>query len=409
MRGRSFGQQRRVPALLLIAVGAVSAAAGAAPADLEAARAALARGEIEAAIAAADRAGARSLSSAAALLIRGRARLRQSRFEEAVADLSGAVELDPEGEVGAAAQMELGPAVLALGDVVGALKQLQRVRDVYVEQPAAAAVLGLISTIYRVRFREPAQGSALQFDAGFAAGSRLDRPVGLEVVGAGDLFIADDKADRVARFDPQGLPSGEISIDEPLALFVEPDGSVGVVAKKAVRTLGDSFQPVALKDGKRDALDNLVGGARLASGDLLLLDSKAKIALRFDANRAYLEAFAPGFSEPSAAAVDRFGRVALLSQKRRAIGLFDGGGGQVAALVPGASFSEPVAIAYDRAGDLFVLDRTGPKVALFDAALRPVGKVVLHPEYREPVALALGSDGALFVLDGKRKLVTRYQ
>ena len=405
----SRGYRNLLCAACAAAVG-VAAAAAVDEAGLKAAREALSRGDLAAAIAAADSAGARSLDAPEALLIRGRARLYQGRFEDAVADLTGVAELDSAGSFATMAQYDLALAVLALGDVTGALNQLQRLRDSAPDRPEAAAALNVISTIYRVRFRAPQQGGNLQFDPEYAAGgSQLDKPVALLAIGSGDLSVADSKAHKVLRFDPQGRAMGEIAATEPLALFREDGGGVGIVGKKEVHVLGDVFQPVALREGKRDQLDNLIGGVRLTFGDLLLLDSKAKVAVRFDSNHAYVGDFAPSFAEPDAVATDPFGRVALLAEKRRVVALFDAAGNQVAALAAGGSFAEPVAITFDLAGQLYVLDKSGPKVAVFDAGLKPAGRVNLRSEYGEPIALAVDSTGRLLVLDRKRKLVTRYQ
>ena len=256
---------------------------------------------------------------------------------------------------------------------------IQDAPNLYVARPGAAPkfVTTLESALDGPQ--PPAEGRLLSGRL-----SPFEDAVGLAVDHqTGDVYVLDDEAQTVERFDSQGNPAA-FTASVPYVEGNELTGS----------PFGAFAETSALDVSRQLAVDN--DPSSPSYGDLYVPDFSHQAVRKFSSSGQYLSSIS--VSTPSGVAVDQAnGHVYVTSFAEGETLVFDANGNPVAP----ASFAiepfTPTAIAVDNGGRAYVASEAGTSV--FDAAGNETG--ILDPNSSEGVAVD-PSNGHVYVDEGSR-------
>ena len=302
-------------------------------------------------------------------------------------------------------------------------------------------------------------------DGGPATEARLDKPRGVAVDAAGNLYIADSDNHLVRRVDPSGTittiagtgdrgfsgdggPATEAALAEPHAVTVDSVGNIyiadsgngvvrrvgadGLISTVAGIPRAPSVGAAELPSGTEIGFPRALAPGR--SGELFVADSYRDSILRLDA-AGTIETFVglgqPDLDRPGGAAVDSAGNVFVADSSSHRILKIDTTG--IATTVAGsgeqgdsgdggparnAAFSFPGDVAVDRDGSIYIADTYNNRIRKVDSGgvlttvagtgepgFRGDGGPASQARFESPVAVAIGSDGAIYVADrGNRRI-----
>ena len=297
-------------------------------------------------------------------------------------------------------------------------------------------------------------------DGGQAVQARLDKPRGIAVDSAGDLYIADSDNHRVRRVDSSGTittiagtgergysgdggPATAATLAEPYAVAVDAVGNIYIA---------DSDNASVRKVGLDGTISTVAGGSPQArpeagpgigfpralaigpSRELFIADYYLDSILRLDGTGAvttFVGQGRPDLYRPGAAAVDSHGNVFVADRARNRILRVDPAG--VATTVAGtgalgdsgdggpatdAEFSFPSDVALGDDGTIYIADTYNNRIRRVDSGGTVTtvagtgepgfggdGGPATRAKFHSPVAVAIGSGGSVYVVDrGNRRI-----
>lgn len=365
----------------------------------------------------------------------------------------------------ARAEWEAALLLMETGYPLEAMKRLQRIRDQHPDSAEAPRALEALALLYRMEIRSREDATALYLpDPSFAITppEKWKNPSSLRMLSDGRLLVSDRGRDAVYVFDGQGRLAETIQVEKAGRISVGPGGDVLVAAGKHVVPLDGGritfFAPKSLKDRgitgevrgwsrgswqradtaeparRQDGEDeedekekDEEGEADEALKPLEELNcavvTGAGIFLIIDGDRDRVDIFRPPaaagssvdmFREsalqsvpgPVALSVDRENRIHLISEKEKAVVVFDRQGREIERIGGRKldTFKEPLDLAVDAAGNLFVLDVKQERIAVFSRTFEPLFTISLDSaslgvEVKKVVSLTVGPDGSLYLLD----------
>ena len=291
-------------------------------------------------------------------------------------------------------------------------------------------------------------------DGGPAVEARLDKPRGIAVDSAGDLYIADSDNHRVRRVDSSGTittvagtgerghggdggPAIAAALAEPYAVAVDAVGNIYIAdsGNGSVRKLGLDGTISTVAGGSAHVLPETgpdIGFPRaLAVGrsrELYIADAFGDSILQLDGTgvvATFVGHGKPDLYRPGGAALDSHGNAFVADSWRNRILRVDPAG--IATTVAGsgefgdsgdggpatdAAFSFPGDVALGDDGAIYVADTYNNRIRRFDLGgtvttvagtgepgFAGDGGPATGAKFNEPVAVAIGSDGAVYVAD----------
>jgi TolA-binding protein len=248
--------------------------------------------------------------------------------------------------------------LVAQGDPIAAMEDLQQIRNRWPSSPEAAEALARLTLLHRLYVRAPS-GAAYAPAPDTVGPARLDDVVGMVAARETTVYVATN--DAVTAVLPDNAAAAPAAT-RPRGLALDRLGRVAVLDGGTVRTASGDFGPLALprSDGLPKPLAQIDSAAQFSTGEWLIVDGDSKGILRFSVDAAPLSVI--GSTRVTRIAVNDLDEIAGFDRDRRGIGLWDPDGNPVG-LIPfrgsGYQLDNPEALAFDGYGHLYVLDRTG--------------------------------------------------
>ena len=284
------------------------------------------------------------------------------RYDDARANLSRTIAEFPTDATAAEAYLTLGKVLLALGEPVLAMEEMQQVRNRWPNTPAAATALARTSTLHRLYIRAKG-GPAWALSADTIGPVKLQNVVGLAWSGKDALFSAAETGLSVLTSGATERPQAVV---RPRGITVDLAGQVVAFDAGALRppTGAPLTLAVPQSGGTPKALSNLQAATQVSNGDWLVADSNDRVLQRFSSTGTHVGTFGAG--RITRLASTETDLVAGLDKDAKSVVVFDGAGTLTARIplkTPGYDLEEAEDLTFDAFGHLYVLSRTS--IAVF--------------------------------------------
>lgn len=348
------------------------------------------------------------------------------RFNDALVNL-GRVELEyPNDAAAGDAHLAAGRVLLALGDPIAAMEELQQVRNGWPSSPQATDALARISLIHRLYVRARS-GPAFTASTETMGPAKLSGGLALAAGANGAIYYATGNA--VGAVTPNAPAAGVGA--RPRGLTRDSAGNVLVLEANALRPIGGTSMVLAVPrpSGITEQLKSADAAVQLSNGDWLVLDNNERGIQRFNRAGTYVAPFLP--AKLTRLAVNELDEVAGLDRDKKQIVFYDAAAKLVGTLPlrgSGYDLPNPEDIAYDDFGHLYVLDRAtiavftpyAPPAAPGAPAAAPVKAGTYRllttfsegqtpTAFRRATAFALDRTGAVYLYDDRAERVMVYR
>jgi TolA-binding protein len=282
----------------------------------------------------------------------------QNRLDEARANLARVAAEYPGSTAAAQAGLSAARVLVAGGDPVGAMEELQQVRNHWPSAPEAAVALSRLTLLHRLYIRAT-NGPAFAPVAETPGPAKLADVSGLVIDRRGTLFWA--SATGIAGVDREGRPAPSVpAVARPRGLAAEIDGGVVAFDTGSLKRAAGPDIPIAVTrtNGFKEPLVKIEAAAQLSNGDWLVADEDEKAIHRLGRTGEYVGVFAP--IRASRLAVSPADEVAAIDRDQKSLALFDASGravGRLPTKTAAYDLENPVDVAYDTFGHLYVLGR----------------------------------------------------
>jgi TolA-binding protein len=355
------------------------------------------------------------------------------RFGDALANL-GRVEVEyPASAAAASAYLGEGKALVSLGDPISAMEELQLVRNLWPNTPAAAIALARTTLLHRLYVRARG-GPAFALAPDTLGPAKLEGVLSVTATSRNAVYWANDSGIGIATPANAEKPPAAA---KPRGLTVDTNGNLVGIDGGVLRLPGGTTVGLLVPrpNGSQETLTRIEAVAQLSNGDWLVMDGSEKAIQRFTRAGAYVGPFASG--RVSRLAVDPFDEVAGLDRDQKGVLLFDATGkslGRIPAKGTGYDLQNPMDLTYDAFGHLYVLDRiaiavfspypaapdavapaaTPPAAAASRAAAYRLVTLFAEPEksssgFHKATAFAVDQSGAVYLFDDRAQRMMVYR
>ena len=278
------------------------------------------------------------------------------RFTDALANLGRVTAEYPSSAAAADAYLASGRALLATGDPVLGMEEMQQARNRAPKSAAAATALAHQTLLHRLYVRARG-GPAYVLSAEAAGPPRLQNGIALATTDGTAIFWATENGvGAVAAADASRVPSAA----RPRGLVVDAAGTLLVNDGVSLRPASGTPLSFAVPqpNGTVKPLDKIVAAVQLSNGDWLVMDQDERALHRFSRAGAHGGPFTAG--RFTRLAVNGFDEVAAIDRDQKVIAIFDRAGQPIARLpfrMPAYNLENPEDVTFDALGHLYVLDR----------------------------------------------------
>jgi sugar lactone lactonase YvrE len=217
-------------------------------------------------------------------------------------------------------------------------------------------------------------------------------PVGVAVDGAGDVFVADEKASMVYEFSAGGGSAIAIPVTSPTSLALDGAGNIFYTTATSVYELMQPYNsaPIAIGSG----FSNPTAVAVDAAGNVFVADSALHEVVKIPASGAPQTNLAP-FARPTAVAVDTAGNVYVGDTSTQQVYKLPANGGPQTQ-VGGLFSSPPFGVAVNAAGDVYVAV-AGSQI--YKVPADGSAQIIIGSGFTVPTGVAVDAAGDVFITD----------
>lgn len=310
------------------------------------------------------------------------------------------------------------------GDAKAALLQLQEIRALFPDGADAKRALVSLTDLYRY-YRATLGANRNLYGApqeiSISDVKELVDPHSLLIADNDDLFLIDRQKKYAFKFRPNGQVAQTLSILEPAAMAIGPDGTLYAAERDTVRPMFVKDAPVwrlGTPGAKAGTFRRINSLAVNSTGDLFAVDSESHSVIKYSTTHGRGAAFPPqqGLRAVKEVAIDGLDNVYLLDDKENRILIYSPLGDSIGQIrIPSAAGRSGggVYLATDTLNHLYVLDRSGSfyvyemtykSSGSLDAKL--VTRVSFSGKFKEaPQTLAVSRSGRVFVTAKKSATV----
>jgi outer membrane protein assembly factor BamD (BamD/ComL family) len=354
-----------------------------------------------------------------ALQMAGQALFYAGRLDEALASLGRVTAEFSTDPAAADAYLTAGDVLVAMGDPIVAMEELQQVRNRWPESAWAATALDRITLLHRLYVRAP-HGPAYRAVAEGAGPARLENVVGLTLTGDQRVIWATETGIGVAAPADAERPTAS---GRPRALALDAQGRLTLVENTLLRLpSGETLQFAVPESGGFRPLAHLVAAAQLSGGDWLVMDDDQRAIQRFSPDTRHVATYQA--ARVTTLVVSATDRVVGLDKDGRNVFVFDQGGqmrAQVQLRTETYDLRDASDVKLDAFGHIYVLDRdalavftpygpgatpSAPVYALVTRFSVPEGQ---PGRFDRATDMAVDGSGTVYLYDDRAKKIQVYR
>lgn len=355
-----------------------------------------------------------------ALALAGDVLWYQGRYDEALSSVARAEVEYPNDPATAQAHVNAARVLVTRGDPIGAMEELQQVRNRWPGSPDAEDALGRLTMLNRLHVRSRS-GPAYVLTNETPGPQRLQNVAALAATSRGAIYWAADAG--YGLLSPQKAPAAPTGT-KPRGLTIDNAGNLVAIEIGGLHPAGAPLVPLPFPKPNQPAapLAKIDAAAQLFNGEWLVADDDAKGIQRFSKSGEYAAQFSA--TRVSRLAINTVDEIAGLDRDQKGVVFFDSSGkvtGRIPVKGAGYDFPNLEDLAFDRFGYLYVLDR-GAIGVFSPVAGSPVGHngtyklvtVFSEPStnpnaFRRASSFALDLSGGLYLYDDKVERVRVYR
>lgn len=362
-----------------------------------------------------------------ALVLSGQTLWYAGRLDDALQKL-GTVQVDYSSHESAAdAYLTAGQVLLAQGDPVLAMEEMQQARNRFPSSPAATLALSRISLLHRLYVRARS-GPAYAAAADAVGPARLQNVLSLVLTPRQSLYFAAENSVGIAVPAAGDKPP---AVQKPRALALDANGNVYLVDGAALRLFAGGDAVLLQRprpDGPPEPLEEIEGIVQLSSGEWLVSDAGTRAIHKYSKTGEYTGVWAQ--AKGSRLAINAVDQIAAFDRDQKAVTFYNTAG-KITDRLPlkgaGYLFENPVDLTYDAFGHLYILDREA--IGVFSpypatkgvpapAANAPKYRLVTMfqdivekspSSFRRGSAFAVDQSGALYLADDRVQKIRVYR
>ena len=366
-----------------------------------------------------------------ALVLSGETQTLAGRLDDALSSLARVQVEYSAHESAADAYLAAGRVLVAQGDPLLAMEEMQQARNRWGATRAAATALSRISLLHRLYVRTKTGGAAYTAASETVGPPKVEGVTSMVVTPRNAIYFANENGIGIVA--PAGADK-PISSPRPRFITTNATGQLFVVEAAALR--GPAGNPIPLtrprNEGAPEPLEEIQGVVQLSTGEWLVADGNTRAIHKYSASGDYGGVWAQ--ARAVRLAIDSTDRVAALDRDQKIVVFFDRNGKAIDRLpLKGAGylFENPSDIAFDVFGHFYLLDRESLGVfSPYGAAPRtpppPAAKGVepssyrlltLYSEmadksptaFRRATALAVDQAGVVYLADDRSQKIRMYR
>lgn len=368
-----------------------------------------------------------------ALALGGETMWYARRPDDALGYLNRAIAEFPSSPSAAEAYLTLGKVLVARGDPILAMEELQQIRNRWPTARAAATALAQTSLLHRLYIRARS-GPAYTLSPETVGPAKLQNVVALALSSRPTLYFASESTLGVLT---AGSPDRPQVVARPRGFVVDRTGAVVAFDATSLRppTGAAMTLSVTTSSGAPKALSDIEAVGQFSNGDWIVADGSDRNLQRFSHAGAFIGAFAPG--RITHLVVSGTDDVVAVDRDLKAVVVFDSVGKNTSRIplrAAGYDLGNVEDIAVDAFGHVYVLDRAA--IAIFSpypaapaaaAAASPTPApgtpralayrlvtLFAPPEadptaFKRATAFAVDPSGAVFLYDDRTQRVMVYR
>jgi len=356
---------------------------------------------------------------ARSLVMAGEALWYAGRYDDALASLVRAEVEYPGDAATAHAHLHAARVMVSRGDPIGAMEELQQVRNRWPGSPEAEDALGRSTILHRLHVRAR-NGAPYALTAETPGPAKLQNVVGLGASRGAIYWAAESGFGLLSPAKATAPPTGT----KPRGLAIDAAGNLVAIEAGGLRPSGG--QVIALPFPRQNQpaapLAKIDAAVQLFNGEWLIADDDARGIQRFSKTGEYVAAFST--TRVSRLAINALDEIAGLDREQKGVVFFDAAG-KVTGRLPakGAGYDVPNLedLAFDQFGYLYLLDRAAIAVFSPVAGTQPgqngtykLVAVFTEPAtnanaFRRATAFALDRSGGLYLYDERDQRVRVYR
>jgi hypothetical protein len=298
---------------------------------------------------------------------------------------------------------------------------------------AALLALLLVQTVCAVETYQ----MIAQWGSPGSGDGQFNYPVGIAMDASGNLYVADEKNNRIQKFDSDGgflakwgsYGTGDGQFNWPCGVTVDPSGNVYVsdYGNSRIQKFDSNGGFLAKwgSYGTGDGQFNYPWGIAMdASGNVYVADYYNNRIQKFDSGGGFLTkwgSYGSGdgqFYDPSGIAVDASDNVYVTEVENHRIQKFDSGGGFLTKWgsfgTGDGQFNHPVQVAVDTSAKIYVADLFNDRIQKFDSNGGFITKWGSFGSgngqfyYPYGIAVTVDASGNVYVVDGYNHRVQKF-
>ena len=350
------------------------------------------------------------------LVAAGEAYWLLGRHDDALASLVRAEVEYPNNPATAQAHLFVAQVLVTRGDAVGAMEELQQIRNRWPQSEDAEIALGRLTILHRLYVRAKG-GAPFAVTPETPGPPRIQNMAGMITTSRGVIYwAAENGAGQLTTQKPPAAPG----VKEPRGLTRDRLGNPVVIEVGGLKPFaGEKMSTQVMRpNGQPQVLEKIDGAVQLYSGDWLVMDDDFRAIQRFNRVGEHQGQF--GTTRVSRMIINDFDEIAAIDRDQRGVVILDGTGAVIARIpAKGTGYELPniEALAFDAFGHLYVLDRG--TIAVFRILRSSPRQVMLLATFSEPTtvptafrratAFALDASGGVYLYDDRAERVRVYR